>query len=120
MLILMLPFGALASPRRGTLRFCTRLAPRLHWRRYSISANPPRATLQRSIGLLDRRDEDFRARLEIVIVPPHVGNDWRIDGDEDCLFSVLVFQRQRLSINRRDNLINVRVLIVLLGLRSHE
>src|SRR5580700_6589003 len=109
MLILMLPFGALASPRRGTLRFCTRLAPRLHWRRYSISANPPRATLQRSMGLLDCSDEDFRASPEIVIVPPHVSNNWRVGGNEDFLFSVFVFQRQRLSINRRDNLINVRV-----------
>jgi hypothetical protein len=71
-------------------------APRLHWRRYAISANPPRATLQRSIGLLDRRDEDFRARLEIVIVAPHIGNDWRIGGHKDLLLSVLVFQRQRL------------------------
>src|SRR5580693_6703253 len=109
MLILMLPFGAPASPRRGTLRFCTRLAPRLHWRRYSISANPPRATLQRSIRLLDRSDEDFRARLEIVIVAPHVSNNWRVGGDKDFLFSVLIFQRQRLSINRGDNLIDVRV-----------
>ena len=53
--------------------------------------------------------EIFRARLEIVIVAPHISNNWRVGGDKDSLFSVLVFQRQRLSINRRDNLINVRV-----------
>jgi hypothetical protein len=48
--------------------------------------------LQRSIRLLDRSDEDFRARLEIDLVAPHVSNNWRVGGDKDFLFSVLVFQ----------------------------
>lgn len=86
-----------------------RLARRSHGRRHSIPTHPPRATLQRSIRLLDRSDEDFCARLEIVIVASHVSNNWRVGGDKDFLFSVLVFQCQRLSINRGDNLINVRV-----------
>jgi hypothetical protein len=43
-------------------------APRSR-RGYSIPTDPPRATLQRSIGLLDRSDEDFRARLEIALIP---------------------------------------------------
>src|SRR5262249_42847689 len=47
-----------------------------------------------------RGDEDFRTRLEIALVPRHVNNNGRIGGDKDLLFSVLVFQRQRLSINR--------------------
>jgi hypothetical protein len=47
--------------------------------------------LQRPIWLLDRSDEDFRAGLEIVIVTPHVSNNWRVGGDKDFLFSVLVF-----------------------------
>jgi len=85
------------------------LAPRSHRRRYSIPTDPPRATLQRSIGLLDRGDEDFRARLEIALVPLHVNNNGRTGGDKDFLFSVLVFQRQRLPINPSDSLFNVRV-----------
>src|SRR6266852_6787439 len=85
------------------------LAPRSHRRCYSIPTDPPRATLQRSIRLLDRSDEDFRARLEIALVPLHVNNNGRIGGDKDFLFSVLVFQRQRLPINRGDNPFNVRV-----------
>src|SRR6516165_1281989 len=85
------------------------LAPRSHRRRYSIPADSPRATLQRSIGLLNRDDEDFCTRLEIAPVPRHVNNDGRIGGDKDFLFSVFVFQRQRLPVNRGDNLFNVRV-----------
>jgi hypothetical protein len=85
------------------------LAPRSHRRRYSIPTDTPRATLQRPIGLLDRGDEDFRARLEIALVPLHVNNNGRVGGDKDFLFSVLVFQRQRLPINRGDNCSNVRV-----------
>ena len=50
------------------------LAPRSHRRRYSIPTDPPRASLQRSVGLLDRGDEDFRARLEIAIVALHVSH----------------------------------------------
>ena len=72
-------------------------------RRYSIPTDAPRATLQRSIGLFDRGDEDFGARLEIALVPLHVNNNGRTGGDKDFLFSVLVFQRQRLPINRGDN-----------------
>src|SRR5262245_17115784 len=67
------------------------LAPRSHRRRYSIATDPPRATLQRSIGLLNRDDEDFCTRLEIALVPRHVNNNGRIGGDKDFLFSVLVF-----------------------------
>src|SRR4051794_5383227 len=85
------------------------LARRSHRRRYSIPTDPPRTTLQRSIGLLDRGDEDFRARLEIVLVTLYVNNNGRIGGDKDFLFSVLVFQRQRLPINRGNNLFNVGV-----------
>jgi hypothetical protein len=48
------------------------LAPRSHRRRYSIPTDPPRATLQRSVGPLDRGDEDFRARLEVALVPLHI------------------------------------------------
>src|SRR5262245_21543953 len=83
--------------------------PRSHRRRYSIPADPPCATLQRSIRLLDRGDEDFCARLQIALVSQHVNNNGRIGGDKDFLFSVLVFQRQRLPVNRGDNLFNVRV-----------
>src|SRR2546423_139148 len=82
---------------------------RSHRRRYSIPADPPRATLQRSIGLLDRGDEDFCARLQIALVPLHVNDDGRVGRDKDFLFSVLVFQRQRLPVNRSDNLFYVRV-----------
>ena len=96
------------------------LTSRSHGRRHSIPTNPPRPTLQRSIRLLDRSDENSRAKLEIVIVARHVSNNWRVGGDKDFLFSVLVFQRQRLSINRGDNLINFALVIVLLGRRSHE
>ena len=49
-----------------------------HRRRYSIPTDPPRATLQRFTRLLDRSDEYFRARLEIVIVALHVSNNWRV------------------------------------------
>src|SRR5262249_31284465 len=72
------------------------LAPRSHRRRYSIATDSPRATLQRSIGLFNRDDEDFCTRLEIALVARHVNNNGRIGGDKDFLFSVLIFQRQRL------------------------
>ena len=84
-------------------------APRSHRRRYSIPTDPPRAALQRSIGLLDRGDEHFRTRLEIALVPLHVNNNGRIGGDKDFLFSVLVFQRQRWPINGGDDVFNVRI-----------
>src|SRR5262249_17151844 len=85
------------------------LLRRSHRRRYSVPANPPCATLQRSIRLLDRGDEDFSARLEIALVSRHVNNDGRVGRNKDSLFSVLVFQCQRLSVYRSDNLFNVRV-----------
>jgi hypothetical protein len=40
------------------------LALRSHRRRYSVPTDPPRATLRRSIRLLDRDDKDFRADLD--------------------------------------------------------
>src|SRR5262249_61916247 len=83
--------------------------PQSHRRRYSIPADSPRASLQRSIGLSDRGDEDFCARLKIALVSRHVNNNGRVGGGKDFLFSVLVFQRQRLPVNRSDNLFNVRV-----------
>ena len=66
-------------------------APRSHRRRYSIPTDPPCATLQRSIGLLDCGDEDFCARLKLALVPLHVNNNGRVGRDKDFLFSVLVF-----------------------------
>src|SRR4029453_6767387 len=77
--------------------------------RCAITPNPPRTTLQRSIGLLDRDDEDFRAGLQVALVAFHVSNDGRIGGGKDFFFSILVFHRQRLPINNGDNLFNVRV-----------
>src|SRR5262249_56976202 len=67
------------------------LAPRSHRRRYSIPADSPRATLQRSIGLLNRDDEDFCTRLEIALVPRHVNNNRRIGGDKKIFFSLPLF-----------------------------
>ena len=95
------------------------LAPRSHRRRYSIPTDPPRATLQHSIGLLDRGDEDFRTRLEIALVPRHVNNNGRTGGDKDFLFSLLVFQRQRLPINPVTTCSTFALVIVLWGRRSH-
>src|SRR5262249_56757934 len=93
-----LPLSKLLAPAR-----------RSHRRRYTIPTDPPRATLQRSIGLLDRGDEHLRAKLEIALVTLHVSNNRRFGGDKGLLFSILVFQRQRLPIDRRDNLVDVRV-----------
>src|SRR5256886_3409629 len=63
-------------------------APRSHRRRYSIPTDPPRAALQRSIGLLDPGDENFRTRLEIALVPRHISHSarsaqWMKDMFED-------------------------------------
>src|SRR5262245_49601334 len=44
------------------------MRPRSHRRRYPVPTDPPGATLQRSVGLLVRDDEDFRAGLEITLV----------------------------------------------------
>src|SRR5262249_4233195 len=87
-------------------------ARRSHGRRYSIPADSPRATLQRSIGLLNRDDEDFCTRLEIAPVPRHVNNDGRIGGGKDFFFSLFLFSRPRFSPHPRVtpfNLLNVRV-----------
>src|SRR5262249_58860307 len=91
------------------------LLPRSHRRRYSIAADPPRATLQRTIGLLDRGDEDFCARLEIALVSRHVNNDGRIGGGKDFFFSLLFFLRQRFPAHPNDNLFNVSVSLFVLG-----
>jgi hypothetical protein len=85
------------------------LALRSHRRSYSIPADPPRPALQRSIGLFGREDEDLCSRLEIGLVSRHVGYNGCIGGNKDFLFPVLVLQRQRRAVNRRDNLLNVRI-----------
>jgi hypothetical protein len=82
----------------GILNFLR--ATRSHRRRHSVSTDPPCATLLRTIRLLDRNDEDFRANLEIALVPRGVSNDGRISGDKDFLFSVLVFYRFPIMIVR--------------------
>jgi hypothetical protein len=53
-----------------------------HRRRQSVAADAPGAALQHSIGLLDRDDEDFRARLDVVLVARHVSHDRRVSGDD--------------------------------------
>jgi hypothetical protein len=63
------------------------------WRR-AITADTPRTTLERSIGLLNGNDEDWGAGLEICPVPHLINDDGRIGWDEDFLFAVFVFQRQ--------------------------
>jgi hypothetical protein len=63
------------------------LAPRSHRRRHSIPTDPPRATLQRSVRLLDRGDEDFRTRREIALIPRHVNNNGRIWRGQKIFFS---------------------------------
>src|SRR5262249_56739134 len=80
------------------------LAPRPPARRSPLRTDPPRAALQRSIGLFGGQDEDFCSRLEIGLVARHVGDNGRIGGDKDFLFPVLVLQRQRRGVNRRDDL----------------
>src|SRR5215470_6319937 len=85
------------------------LAPRSHRRRYTIPTDPPRAALQRSIGLFGGQDEDLCSRLEIGLVARHVGDNGRIGGNKDFLFPVLVLQRQRRAVNGRDDLLNVRI-----------
>jgi len=82
---------------------------RSHWRCYSIPADPPRTALQHSVGLFGCDDEDFCPRLEIGLVSRHVGDNGRIGGNKDFLFPVLVLQRQRWAVNRRDDLLNVRI-----------
>ena len=72
---------------------CPCSAPRSHRRRDTIPTDPPRAALQRSVGLFGGQDEDFCSRLEIGLVARHVGDNGRIGGNKDFLFSVLVFQR---------------------------
>jgi len=90
----------------------------LHRRDYAIAADPPGAALQSAIGLLDRDDEDLGARLDVALIARHVSHDRRIGGNGDLLFSVLVFQRQRPTIDALTICSTLALVIVLCGRRS--
>jgi hypothetical protein len=78
------------------------------WRR-AITADTPRTTLERSIGLLNGNDEDWGAGLEICPVPHLINDDGRIGWDEDFLFAVFVFQRQRPTVDGGADLLDICV-----------
>src|SRR4029453_16671250 len=77
--------------------------------RCAITADTPRTTLERSVGLLDGDDEDFSAGLEICWVPP-------LEKDEGCfgrhqyfLFANFFFQRQHPAVDGGADLLDIRV-----------
>src|SRR5262249_11362068 len=80
-----------------------------HRRRHAVAADPPGAALQCSIGLLDHDDEDLSAWLDLTLVARHVSHDRRIGGDSDLLFPVFVFQRQRPTVDRTDDLLDIGI-----------
>ena len=67
--------------------------------RCAITADTPRTTLERSVGLLDGDDEDFSAGLEICSVPHLVNDDGCIGRHENFLFAIFVFQRQHPTVD---------------------
>src|SRR5262245_58456238 len=83
--------GAVASSRDGeTLSLqASRSRSTLHRWRHSIETNPPCTTLQRSISLLGRDDENLHAGLEVTFIRRHVSDNGRICGDDNFLFSTL-------------------------------
>src|SRR5258707_15118173 len=93
------------------------LTPPSHRWREPVLAEVHARRLKRSIGLLlCRGDENLHPRFKLTLVARRIGDDRSIRRDDHLLFSLLVFQGQRLPVDPGDNVVNIGVRHGALGL----